>query len=92
MTLPPFPVDDQTLDLLSAALNGSEIEGGRSSVGDLCHLYSDLGGSDLNAVESDDGVMRVMRDPHYHPNDIIAALIAEIRRLRKLGSAIEEPS
>ncbi|HEY3259967.1 MAG TPA: hypothetical protein VGJ95_06800 [Pseudonocardiaceae bacterium] len=82
MTLPPFPVDDQTLDLLTDAINGTSGEGGRSSVGDLCQLYSELGGSDLDAVEEDDGRIRVMRDPQYHPNDIIAALVDEVRRLR----------
>jgi hypothetical protein len=82
--LPPFPVDDQTLDLLTAALDGAGIEGGRSSVGDLCQLFSELGGADPDAVESVEDGIRIMRDPQYHPNDIIAALIDEVRRLRWL--------
>lgn len=82
MTLPPFPVDDQTLDMLWSALHPDPDVADRSSVGDLCEFYSQLGGSDTSAVESDDGRVRVMRDPAYHPNDIISALIAEVRRLR----------
>jgi hypothetical protein len=83
VTLPPFPVDDQTLDLLTAAINGARIEGGRSSIGDLCQLYSELGGSDPDAVEAEEDGIAILRDPQYHPNDIIAALVAEVRELRK---------
>lgn len=80
--LPPFPVDDTTLDLLEHALNpGPHAE--RSSVGDLCRLYSELAGSDLNAVEETIGEVTVMRDAEYHPHDVIAALLAEVRRLRQ---------
>jgi hypothetical protein len=79
--LPPFPVDDQTLDLLDAALHpGPDAE--RTSVTDLCRLYSELAGSDLTAVESDEGRVTVMRDAEYHANDVISALVAEVRRLR----------
>lgn len=87
MTLPAFPTDDQTLGLLDAALNpgpGAE----RSSVGDLCRLYSEMAGSDLGAVEHEvDDSTVVMRDAEYHPNDVIAALLAEVRRLRHAGHA-----
>lgn len=83
--LPPFPVDDQTLDLLDAAINpGPDAE--RSSVADLCGMYSELAGADLGAVESGDEHMAVMRDPMYHPNDVIAALVGEVRRLRAGGA------
>lgn len=82
--LPPFPVDDQTLDLLAAAVSpGPDAE--RSSVTDLCAMFSELAGSDLAAVESGDEHMTVMWDPVYHPNDVIAALVTEIRRLRAGG-------
>jgi hypothetical protein len=91
--LPPFPVDDQTLDLLSAAVAGTAGEGGRSSVGELCDLYSQLGGSDTRAVVDPDvggsGIAE-MRDPRYHPNDIIAALADEVRRLRARPSGEPE--
>lgn len=80
--LPPFPVDDQTLDLLHQAINpGPHAE--RSSVLDLCQMYSELAGADLTAVESDEDGIEIMRDPQYHPNDIIVALVDEVRRVRK---------
>lgn len=81
-TLPPFPVDDQALDLIQAAIVGTEGEDGRSSVGELCMLYSEMGGSDLRAVESTEDGIDMMRDPQYHPDDIVVALVAEVRRLR----------
>lgn len=68
MPLPPFPVDDATLDLLDqAARPGPEAD--RSSVGDLMELITGLAG---------------VADPEeqYHTNDVIAALLAEVRRLR----------
>jgi hypothetical protein len=89
-----FPVDDQTLDLLDAALTGTSGPDGRSSVGDLCQLYSEMAGSDPSAVESteDDSDVQIMRDPVYHPNEIIAALVAEVRRLRAhRAPVLDEP-
>lgn len=72
MTLPPFPVDPQSLDLLDAAIRpGPEAE--RSSLHDLCQLMSQLGGATGDPDDEE--------DPQYHPNDVIAALIDEIRRL-----------
>lgn len=92
MTLPPFPVDDATLDLLTAALNPREHgdpEAASSSVWPLLTMLSQLGGSDTDAVaevvdDGSDGGARVvvMRDPEYHEHDVLAALIAEVRRLR----------
>jgi len=92
--LPPFPVDNGTLDLLSKAINPGP-EADRSSVEDLLTLYSQLGGSDTEAVarvldegSTDLGLgiagaeIVLMRDPHYHVHDVLTALIAEIRRLR----------
>jgi hypothetical protein len=85
--LPDFPVDDATLDLLWDAMHpGPEAE--RSSVGDVLDLYTRLGGSDPDAIdyegtsEVNDPAMTVMRDPQYHPNDVLSALIIEVRRLR----------
>lgn len=80
--LPEFPVDDGTLDLLWMALHpGPEAE--RTSLWDLLALMSELGGSDINAVEEElDDNTSLMRDQHYHDHDVISALIKEIRRLR----------
>lgn len=91
--LPPFPVDDTTLDLISIALDPGP-EAKRTSLNDLLDLMSRMAGSDPEAVaevieEGDpydsgrhgfDIVM--LRDPLYHPHDVIRALIAEVRRLR----------
>lgn len=89
VTLPPFPVDDGTLDLLWRAMHPGP-EADRSSMGDLLRLMSELGGSDTEAVAevhddgSDGGTSIVsMRDPHYHDHDVIAALVTEVRRLRR---------
>lgn len=88
IALPPFPVDPATLDLLSVAINPwiHGVEAERSSLGDLLLLMSRLGGSDTDARVSEEwwnGDLYVtMRDPGYTPNDVIAALIAEVRRLR----------
>lgn len=70
--LPPFPTDPQMIDLLNAAVRpGRDAE--RSSVNELCMLMTDLSGVTQNPD-----------DPWcYHPNDITAALIDEIRRLRE---------
>lgn len=83
MSLPPFPVDDTTLDLIDKAINpGPEAE--RSSLWDLCELYSQLGGSDTTAVEGITGDVQTMRDPAYSHMDIIDVLVREVRRLRAL--------
>lgn len=94
--LPPFPVDDATLDLLEAAMNPWEHgdpEATQSSVWPLLKMLSQLGGSDTEAVEevvddgSDGGARTVvMRDPQYHEHNVIEALIAEVRRLRGRSS------
>jgi hypothetical protein len=81
-TLPPLPVDDVSLDLYWSALHpGPDAE--RSSIGDVLDLLSEMAGSDPDAVEERlaENVV-VMRDPMYHPNSLISALITEIRRLR----------
>ncbi len=85
MKLAPFPVDDQTLDLLEQAIN-IDPAAERSSLFDLLDMYSRLGGSDTRAVAEtlEDGIV-VMRDPQYSPHDVIAALVGEVRRLRAGG-------
>lgn len=82
MTLPPFPVDDSTLDLLWSAIHPDPDVAERSSVTDVCTMLSEMAGSDRSAVEESYGDTDIMRDPAYHPNDVIAALIEEVRRLR----------
>lgn len=84
--LPPFPVDDITLELLSSALDPwryGHDDTERSSLGEFLNLLSTLGGSDPTAAldHEDDGAVG-LRDPQYHPNDVMLALIAEVRRLR----------
>ncbi len=82
--LPPFPVDDTTLDLLWTAINpGPDAE--RTSLGDFLVLMSQMAGSDTQAVEEESDGIRTMRDPQYHHNGVIEALITEIRRLRRVG-------
>lgn len=92
MSLPPFPVDDGTLDLLSLALDPGE-DAERTSVGDFLDFMSQMGGSDTTAVdrvetgphpfiEGESVEFHYMRDVAYHEHDVLRALIAEIRRLR----------
>jgi hypothetical protein len=80
--LPDLPVDDVSLDLYWTALHpGPAAE--RSSLHDLLDMMSRLAGSDPDAAADviDDHTVE-LRDPQYHPNDLISALIVEIRRLR----------
>lgn len=88
MSLPPFPTDESTLDLLWTALNpGPESE--LTSVLDLLEFMSELGGSDPYAVSEviDDGsahAPRIVlgRDPVYSINDVLRALIVALREAR----------
>lgn len=99
MTLPPFPVDDATLDMLMAAIdpwNHGNPDATSSSVWPLLDMMSRLGGSDPRAVEEvlDDGSdggaqVLMMRDPAYHDNDVYTALIGEVRRLRLAQKTLE---
>lgn len=98
-SLPPFPVDNATIDLLWAALHPWETNPNaeRTSLFDFLEFMSQLGGSDTSAVESfidsngkerptdlaNDNDIRMMRDPQYSESSVISALIEEIRRLRK---------
>jgi hypothetical protein len=93
--LPPFPVDDATLDLLAAAIDPrgyGDRDAKGSSVWGVLEMLAELGGSDLTAVEEviDEGLdggatIQVMRDQHYHEHNVIKALIDEVRRLRAKG-------
>lgn len=90
--MPPFPVDDTTLGLLEAAMDPwshGDPDATQSSVYPLLEFLSQMGGSDTKAVAEvvDDGgdggaSIVVMRDPQYTSTCVMAALIAEIRRLR----------
>lgn len=92
MELPPFPVDDATLDLLLVAINpweNGDPEAEQSGVGEFLMFMSQMGGSDTEAIEevvndgSDGGPsIYVMRDPEYTVHDVLTALIDEIKRLR----------
>lgn len=78
-TLPTFPVDDQTLNQLDAALTIQE-GADRTTLGELLERYSQLAGSDTAAL-----------DPQYSEHDVIAALLAEVRRLRAADTGDGDP-
>lgn len=77
---PMFPVDDVTLGLLWSAIY-PEPEAERSSVGDLIDLLSQMHHGPDGPGDEEDGV-EVIETPSWHVNAVIAALIAEVRRLR----------
>lgn len=103
VTLPPFPVDDATLDMLMAAIDPrshGDPDAESSSVGNFLVFVSELGGSDTDAVE---GVLdpgdpdlpglagaptHLMRDPQYSEHCVMRALVEEIRRLRGRRSTV----
>jgi hypothetical protein len=82
--LPDFPVDEETLGLLSIALDPAShgIPAECSSVGSFLEFMSQLGGSDISAVTEELDGVAVMRDAAYHQHDVIRSLVAEVRRLR----------
>lgn len=87
--LPPFPVDDATLDMMWAALHPDHIgpNGEASFMGDFIKMMNELGGSDPRAIKEVMGPgLHLMRDQSYHVHDIVSALITEIRRLRALNA------
>lgn len=84
--LPAFPVDDETLDLLETAIDPDRLSVGAecSSLNAFLEFMSELAGSTPEGqqeVELEDGVA-VYPDPSYHHNEVIKALIDEVRRLR----------
>lgn len=86
--LPPFPVDEGTLSLLAAAMDPwthGDPDAVKSSVWPFLEMLSQMAGSDLEAVEEVHEGVKVMRDPRYTEHCVIAALIAEVRRLRAVA-------
>lgn len=84
--LPPFPVDPGSLDLLLRAVDPpAEEQATTTSLFATLDMFSRLGGSNTSTVDGPGGV-QVLRGPQYSVNDLVAALIGEIRRLRaRLG-------
>lgn len=91
--LPPFPIDDSTLDLIERSMTIDEdSDEDRTSLSELLDLLSEMGGSDPDAseqidpelvgIDDPDVIVRVLRDQFYHEHDLILALIEEVRRLR----------
>ena len=89
-TLPPFPVDDGTLNLLEHAMRGAyrvDLDGEHHLVGadfsmtDLFRLLSGYDPALLIPLDSDD-VMLYTGGPVYDERSVIRALITEVRRLR----------
>lgn len=85
MNLPPFPVDEQSLDLLWAAMHPDPEHTEVSSVFATLEMFSQLGGSDVTVFEEQEFEfsIKVMRDPIYSQDDVLIALITEVRRLRR---------
>lgn len=96
MTRPTaFPVDDFTLDQIEHALDGAytvDPDGTQTLVGadfSLSQLLDFLSGYDPSRLaqavnDYDTPIPDVFEYPDavYHPNDVIRALITEVRRLR----------
>lgn len=88
MTLPPFPVDDVTIDLLDHACRGAFDEEGGVVGADMTvqQLLDFLSGpSETDPVGSIEVAVPiyVRREPAYSETDVIRALIAHIRTLQK---------
>jgi hypothetical protein len=89
-TLPDFPTDDQTLALLEHACDPwshGEPEAETSSLQDFLVFMSVRGGSDPHEPSDPDqvadGIWVVeLRDPQYSTNDVILALVKELRWCR----------
>jgi hypothetical protein len=84
-SLPPFPVDDGTLDLLEAAITTANADGASSLFTTLDLLAG------INPDEDDAHLTKIGENIyeddriHYSPHDCILALIAEVRRLREVS-------
>lgn len=94
-SLPPFPVDDFTIDQIEHALGGSftvDEAGVHTLVGSdftFDQLLNFLSGYDeskltpsVNEYDTPIPDQFEYPDPIYRPTDVIRALIAEVRRLR----------
>lgn len=86
MNLPDLPVHDVTLDMLTLALDPGP-DATQTSLYDFLALMSQLGGSDLEVEVGEVEETAVLRDPQYTECDVIRALVAEVRRLRRLHEA-----
>lgn len=85
-----LPVDDVTLEAVEHALGSMltlDDDGQPVRVGadySLPDLLDFLAGHDASdGYEDPDGIW-VCHQPTYHPNQLIGALVAEVRRLRSL--------
>jgi hypothetical protein len=93
-TLPDFPVDDITLDLLEHALDARLTF---TEDGTLTHVGADmtvpqlldfLSGYDPSLSEpTEHPDIKVYPHPIYHEHDVLRALVAEVRRLRADGGS-----
>lgn len=75
--LPPLPTDDIALDLYWSALHPGP-DARHTSITSLLKMYAELAGADLG----DDCQDPDLRDPCYHPNDLVSALILALREAR----------
>lgn len=88
-TLPDFPVDDLTLELIEDSLKGSFVvddDGNHVLVGGdftFSQLLDFFSGYDPANVETADGDIDTHQCQIYHYTDVIQAMINEIRVLRK---------
>ena len=93
--LPPFPVDDFTLDQIEHAMAGvytidddgeHRLIGAEFSFNQLLDFLSGYDERKLTQAvnQYDTPIPDVFEYPDaiYHPNDVIRALVAEVRRLR----------
>lgn len=87
--LPPFPVDDFTLDALDHSLNGAfevDAEGNQKLVGadySFWQFLNFMSGYDESRLQpTDDPEVNLYNGQVYFPTDIIRSLIHEVRRLR----------
>jgi hypothetical protein len=102
--LAPIPLDDFTLDAIEHALGAAldennEVTGADYMLSALLDFLAGASGDDPNEEVLIPGVIpgldppRAVLDtrPTYHVNDLIAALVAEIRRLRSTQPEGERP-
>lgn len=88
-TLPPFPTDDQALDVLEDALRGSLVDGPdgdpvlKGAGFSLQNVFDLFSGYDPALSLREGTTYTYQREMHDLPTATLA-LIAEIRRLRRL--------
>lgn len=74
-SLPPLPVDDVSLGLYWSALHPDPDEASRTSITSTLRMLAEMAGADL----TDDCQDPSLRDPMYHLNDLVSALIVALR-------------